>query len=153
MKASTEIDKVIEKCPVIIGYVPLRTEVDFSNLISLPPNDFIYHIKSRAALDPNQEAVHALQAANGRNAIILMPGRKFDSSGTRLGQGGGWYDRFLALVPHTWGRIGFCFEDQFIPEPLPRQPWDQPMDYVAVASRTESVITLYETNARPGMLL
>lgn len=61
-----------------------------------------------------------------------MPGRAFDASGTRHGQGGGWYDRFLAEVPKEWLRIGFCYERQFSEEPLKREAWDQAMDAVVV---------------------
>ncbi|MEK7080069.1 MAG: 5-formyltetrahydrofolate cyclo-ligase [Patescibacteria group bacterium] len=147
-----KISALLARFPHLVTYVPLRTEVRFEDFMTLPVGRTVYEIRPRAALDPFAEAKNAEAAIGGGTVLILMPGRKFDSSGTRLGQGGGWYDRFLSAVPKSWRRLGFCFEDQFIPEALPRQPWDEPMDYVAVASRDGSALTLYETKARPGML-
>ncbi len=115
-----------------ITYVPLRTEVPFLDYISIPGTAVRYEIAPRASLDPAEEAKKAIALIGTARAAILMPGRSFDALGTRHGQGGGWYDRFLALVPSEWLRIGFCYERQFSPAPLVRQPWDQAMDAVCV---------------------
>lgn len=108
----------------------------------------MYEIPARAAIDPIKEALETIAFANDESACILMPGRRFDASGTRHGQGGGWYDRFLARVPAEWLRIGFCFDDQFSSTPLPRESWDQVMDYVAVVARDTNTLTLHATDAR-----
>ncbi len=65
---------------------------------------------------------------------IVVPGLAFDLSGTRLGFGGGYYDRFLATHPesHT---IGLCFDSQLHPEPLPREPHDIPVDTIITETR------------------
>ncbi len=119
-----------------ITYVPLRTEVPFLDYVDIPEGARIYEIAPRASLDPAEETKKAMEAVGDRPAAILIPGRSFDPSGTRHGQGGGWYDRFLAQVPRAWFRIGFCYERQFSATPLLRQPWDQPMDAVVVAGNT-----------------
>lgn len=58
--------------------------------------------------------------------LVLIPALACDKLGTRLGYGGGYYDRFLstitapkwAIIPH----VCLCGD------PLPRDPWDQSLD-------------------------
>lgn len=114
--------------------MPLRTEVPFLDYLSLPHDAALFEIAPRASLDPVIEAEKAIAVIGTTPAAVLIPGRSFDASGTRHGQGGGWYDRFLALVPRDWLRIGFCYEKQFSPSPLIRQSWDQEMDVVCVVT-------------------
>ena len=54
---------------------------------------------------------------------IFVPGLCFDTSGTRLGFGGGWYDRFLSNIPESTPKIGVCWSP-FLLEALPIDPWD-----------------------------
>ena len=132
------VDTLLASTGAVITYVPLRTEVPFRDFLSLPPSILTYEIAPRAALDPFREAEKAIATVGDQQAVILIPGRRFDAAGTRHGQGGGWYDRFLSRVPREWSRIGFCFERQFSSDPLPRESWDQAMDFVFVAkSATE----------------
>lgn len=63
---------------------------------------------------------------------ILAPLLGFDDAGTRLGSGGGWYDRSLAfrLRRRRWRRphfLGLAYSAQRCP-PLAREPWDVPLD-------------------------
>jgi len=80
--------------------------------------------------------------------LIALPGRRFDALGTRLGQGGGWYDRFLEKAPVEWLRVGFCFTTQFSETPLPRQPWDEPVDVVCVVDKETNLLSCTQTRAR-----
>ena len=58
-------------------------------------------------------------------SLLLIPGLAFDRKGGRLGQGGGFYDRFL---PETRGlRIGVCGGDGLV-ERVPTEPWDEGVD-------------------------
>jgi 5-formyltetrahydrofolate cyclo-ligase len=61
--------------------------------------------------------------------VILVPGVAFDECGTRLGHGKGIYDRLLARFPSAL-KIGICGENRIAPVPLPRNPYDQPVDAV-----------------------
>lgn len=63
---------------------------------------------------------------------VLLPLLAFDSIGTRLGSGAGYYDRALAfrrLAPAPPLLIGIAFEVQRF-DALPRDPWDMPLDAV-----------------------
>ncbi len=58
-------------------------------------------------------------------AIILAPLVGFDRSGRRLGQGGGFYDRWFADHP-TAMRIGIAWSVQEVAV-IPPEPWDVPL--------------------------
>ena len=61
---------------------------------------------------------------NPRNIdVVVVPGVAFTADGHRLGQGGGWYDRFLADVGDETVTIGVCFVEQVVPA-LPQEPHD-----------------------------
>lgn len=55
---------------------------------------------------------------------VLVPGLAFDHEGFRLGRGGGFYDRFLSLVPPHMPCIGLMFSLQKVPL-VPREVHDQ----------------------------
>ena len=44
--------------------------------------------------------------------VVIVPGLAFTSTGRRLGQGGGWYDRFLVGVRDDCVTVGVCFHEQ-----------------------------------------
>jgi 5-formyltetrahydrofolate cyclo-ligase len=48
--------------------------------------------------------------------VVVVPGLAFTASGERLGQGGGWYDRFLAGVRDDCVTIGVAFAEQVVDE-------------------------------------
>jgi 5-formyltetrahydrofolate cyclo-ligase len=66
---------------------------------------------------------------------VVVPGAVFDLRGGRLGYGGGFYDRFLAMdAPGAW-RIGLAFELQVAPGHLPLAPHDQIMHCLVTEDR------------------
>ncbi len=63
---------------------------------------------------------------------VLLPLLGFDSSGTRLGSGAGYYDRALAFRGNAAAPpllVGIAFEAQRF-DALPREPWDIPLDAI-----------------------
>ena len=60
--------------------------------------------------------------------LLIMPLLACDQLGTRIGMGGGFYDRTLATASHRPFRLGLAHSFQYINEPLFRQKWDQPID-------------------------
>ena len=65
--------------------------------------------------------------------VVLVPGLAFTPGGDRLGQGGGWYDRFLAGVRDDCTTIGVGFDVQLVDE-LPLEPHDVALDCVVTES-------------------
>ena len=64
--------------------------------------------------------------------FAVVPCLSFDRRGRRLGQGGGYYDRFLAAFgARGSGRrpllVGLCYAFQVV-DALPSQDWDRPVD-------------------------
>lgn len=60
--------------------------------------------------------------------VVLIPLLAFDKQGTRLGQGKGYYDRFLLKTKAI--RVGVAFSWQEASEPLPAEMHDCPLDMV-----------------------
>ena len=59
--------------------------------------------------------------------IMIVPGLAFTYDGKRMGQGGGYYDRYLAKYPCI--TIGLCRES-FMKKEIPTEWNDLPVDYV-----------------------
>src|SRR5699024_2067240 len=59
--------------------------------------------------------------------ILFVPGVVFDSSGYRIGFGGGYYDRFLADYKHV--TLSLASEKQLVPR-VPKESHDIPVDYL-----------------------
>ncbi len=60
---------------------------------------------------------------------VVVPGLAFTASGDRLGQGGGWYDRYLTDVRDGCTIVGVCFAEQIV-DTLPIESHDITMDHV-----------------------
>jgi len=69
-----------------------------------------------------------------RPIILLLPLVAWDASGTRLGRGGGFYDRLCAGAYADEPRVGLAYEFQRVAT-LPRDPWDVRLHYVITERR------------------
>ena len=79
--------------------------------------------------------------------LVLIPLLAFDRSGTRVGYGGGYYDRSLAECgPRHPLRVGVAFACQEWPA-LPRRAWDQPLHLVVTE---KEIIECPAIQTRPG---
>ena len=90
------------------------------------------------ALAPDAVGIPAppLQAPLDALALdaVITPLVAWDARGTRLGMGGGFYDRtFARKIPRAkpW-LLGIAYPCQAVAT-LPRRPWDVPLDAVASA--------------------
>ena len=67
--------------------------------------------------------------------LVIMPLLACDHHGTRMGMGGGFYDRTLASAPCKPYRLGLAHDFQLLNEALTRNPWDQALDALVTPSK------------------
>lgn len=139
----TKLSSLLEEATGFVTYAPLRGEASFREFFTLPNEVAEYPILPRASLVPFKEAEKAMVHLKDRKVAVLLPGRQFDVRGTRKGQGGGWYDRFLAVVPREWIRVGFCRAGALSDTPLTRNVWDQAVDYVCVQTEHKKTYRVF----------
>ena len=71
--------------------------------------------------------------------VIFLPLVAFDQNGTRLGMGGGYYDRYTSHSKHSRIlRVGLAHSIQEAKQPLPREPWDVSLDAVVTEQRAHA---------------
>lgn len=68
--------------------------------------------------------------AISRADLVLAPGLLVDATGTRLGQGGGYYDTVLAHLPAGVPVCVILWDDELTADLLPRDAHDRPVDGV-----------------------
>lgn len=66
--------------------------------------------------------------------MAIVPALAVDTSGTRLGQGGGCYDRVLPMLPTGAPVLVLLHPGEHTSEPLPREPHDVPVTTVVTAA-------------------
>jgi 5-formyltetrahydrofolate cyclo-ligase len=100
-----------------------------------PSSEFI---RSRYA--PIQEPAgerHGLEAIK-EVAAMFLPATAVDMNGNRIGQGGGYYDKFLAAVDATGlhaPRAAIIYDAELLPaSTIPAESFDRPVDAVLTPS-------------------
>jgi 5-formyltetrahydrofolate cyclo-ligase len=142
------IDQVpLQKSEVVAAYWPIRDELDIKHLIvklmdSGQPVALPVVLGDEEPLELRlwQDGAPLYEAGFGTLApedgaprvvpdLILMPLLGFDKHGTRLGYGGGYYDRTLAHLQKRPRLVGFAFARQEV-DHIPRQAHDVPLDAI-----------------------
>lgn len=67
-------------------------------------------------------------------SMMLLPGLAFDRDFSRMGYGGGYYDRYLAGHPTAASCCGIAFDFQLL-DRIPKEPLDYPVDFIVTESR------------------
>lgn len=83
-------------------------------------------------LDDPGRTPFGLDAPTGAD-LVLAPGLAVDTTGTRIGQGGGCYDRVLPMLRRGTPVIVLLHPGEHTSEPLPREPHDIPVPWVLTA--------------------
>ena len=122
----------------VAAYLPLRTEPGSVELLA------DLRARGLSVLVPITRADHDLDwrewfpdgggkplgvAAIGTAGLVLVPALAVATDGTRLGRGGGSYDRALARRAPDSVVAALLFDDEVVSE-LPRDPWDVPVTAV-----------------------
>ncbi len=76
-----------------------------------------------------EPAVNGAPGVRAGFDIVVVPGLAYDRCGRRLGQGHGYYDRFIAGLEGSALTVGLAFGWQIVPE-VPMDSWDVPVDAV-----------------------
>ena len=66
--------------------------------------------------------------------LVIMPGVGFDTSGRRLGYGGGYYDRLIETLRPDAKLIALAFDAQVVDE-IPAEEHDKKVDKIITESR------------------
>ena len=120
-----------------VGWGRLQSEQDLEDMKRIP------------GWRPDEPDMPALppQALNQAD-LILVPALAIDHAGIRLGRGGGWYDRALALRAEQTSVVGICWPGEFVEDPLPHLDHDLPVD--AVLTPEGFTPTAAGLSRRPG---
>lgn len=141
--ANTDVYKAAD---TIYGYLPYNQEVRTVPMLEQALRDgkrvavpkiygdemkFIYlddlrHVERGYSGIP--EPIEDGPVADDPHALVLMPGLAFDRQGHRIGYGGGFYDKFLALEPEH-PTVALCYDFQVL-EQLDTEEFDIPVDLV-----------------------
>lgn len=84
----------------------------------------------RAGADATELDPYALAEAD----LVFVPALAVDADGTRLGRGGGWYDRALARRASHARVVAVCWPWECV-DRLPREPHDAPVDAALTPAR------------------
>ena len=147
--AQLETMTCFQEAQSVMVYYPIQNEVDLRSLVKkyadsktflLPASLSRGHIEVRVyhkgepllhrrygIPEPQTEAWH------NDIDVIIVPGIAFGKDLSRLGRGGGYYDRFLAHYPSSV-KIGVCYDFQLHDE-LPHLVSDQAMNRVVTPTK------------------
>ncbi|MEO6885823.1 MAG: 5-formyltetrahydrofolate cyclo-ligase [Jatrophihabitantaceae bacterium] len=132
-------DRLRPSC--VAAYVPLPTEPGSVELLAaltalgirvlvpvlLANKDLDWTLWTADEADPENLGVDAIAQAQ----LVVVPALAVAQDGTRLGRGGGSYDRALGRVGDESPVIALLFEDELV-DALPRDSWDRPVRAVVL---------------------
>jgi 5-formyltetrahydrofolate cyclo-ligase len=148
----------------ILLYVSFRSEVNTMNYLEdvlslgktliLPRVDArhrslrLFDVKNVAELSPGYMGILEPWTENAREVnlgsvdLVIIPGTGFDTLGSRIGYGGGYYDRLLSYESKQLAKvdkhimtIALAFEEQ-IGDNIPTEPHDIRVDMIVTEKRT-----------------
>lgn len=82
---------------------------------------------------PEPQGIKFEIPSNPDDSICIVPALAIDMNGHRIGYGGGYYDRFLAIYNGT--SIGIAYDDLII-DNIIVEPFDIPVDIIITERRT-----------------
>lgn len=141
---------------VVMLYMPLATEIDLTPVavrcfqlgksVCVPRVDWQRRDMAAVEVTSFDDHVmdideHGLRSPRGGHPLlpstidlIVVPGLAFDTSGNRLGRGGGYYDRFLKRLRPAATTVGLAFDWQIV-DLVPADDRDVSVDAVVTDRR------------------
>lgn len=122
----------LERWRCVAAFVPLRSEPGSVELLDgLRRLDVDVLVPVRLADNDLDWMPWPGETVLGRGAItradvVLVPALAVAADGTRLGRGGGSYDRALARVPSGVAVVALVYDEE-VRTCLPRERWDVPV--------------------------
>ena len=143
------LDPLLEEAIVIAAYKAMPGEASLEPLFQARPNQvwglprtseeraMTFHKWSLG--EPLEQGEYGIlvPAHNAPMVVcsaVLVPLVAFDDHGTRLGMGGGYYDRYLSQLPHGTPKIGIAYDCQRSDTALPKEDWDVTLSKVVTES-------------------
>ncbi len=138
-----------KRAKTILCYAGVKSEVQtkkmimdamaLGKIIAVPKSDFekktMKAVQIGSLADLEETKFGLFEPKNGKEIpaeefdLIIVPGIAFDLQGTRLGYGGGFFDKFLQKTKKTAVKIGLAFETN-IEEKIPSASHDVKMDKI-----------------------
>lgn len=137
---------LFSSCDVLLCFSPVRDEPNFNALFELARKRGVktafprcigtrmdFHVvENETELEPGRFGIptppaHAPLAAFSTRSLCLVPALSVAPDGTRLGYGGGFYDRFLESFPGV--TIAPIYDD-LVCNALPREQTDLPVSLI-----------------------
>ena len=109
--------------------------VAFPKITSVAGLMTLWRIKNLDALIPHKHGIRAPDVTRSQPIepitldCVIYPGLAFTKGLSRLGQGGGYYDRLSTKIADNCARIGVCFETQLV-DNLPQETHDAKVHWV-----------------------
>jgi 5-formyltetrahydrofolate cyclo-ligase len=148
--------EVFRHAAVVMLYMPLALEVDLTPValrcyqlgktVCVPKVDWKRRDMTPVETSSFDDQVmdidaHGLRTPRDGQPILpttidltVVPGFAFDTSGARLGRGGGYYDRFLSRLRRSAATAGLAFDVQIV-ESVPADDRDLCVDIVVTDRR------------------
>jgi 5-formyltetrahydrofolate cyclo-ligase len=128
--------------------------VAYPKITNVPGLMTLWRVRNLDALVPHKHGIRApdvtLSAPTEPINIdcVIYPGIAFTKGLSRLGRGGGYYDRLSAKLADNCARIGVCYETQLIDQ-LPQEAHDAKMHWVV----TEATVYPFVPEPPPPPML
>ena len=150
--------KEFKEAGKILFYVGVKTEVRtkqmildalaLGKIVCVPKSDFEKKIMNAVQIknlnDLEETQFGLLEPKRGKEVpaeeldLIIVPGVAFDLRGTRLGYGGGFFDKFLRKTSRNAVKIGLAFECN-LEESLPVTSHDEKMNKIITEEKIVGV--------------
>ncbi len=147
--------EAFDRAGAVMIFLPLRHEVDATPIavrawqqgktVAVPLVGYeqrhMIAVEIHSLSEPMDVDAYGLRTPASRNPVpveqiglVVVPGLAFDDRGSRLGRGGGFYDRFLSQPGFAGTTCGFAFDEQVI-QTVPTTDTDVRLDMLVTDRR------------------